>query len=320
MPTALLERRPEPRPERRIEGVLPISARELRFQRRITLLMTIAPLGAVLWAITALWGHGISTTNFWIMTGFYVFTVTGVTVGLHRYFTHKSFRAVQPLRWLLGVAGSMAVEGDLISWVAAHRRHHAYADQAGDPHSPHLIQTPGFKGTLQNLWHAHMGWLFDPEKTDQERWAPDLLKDPMISGISRRFPLFVILSFTLPPLIGLTLTGTFHGMWTAFVWGSLVRIFVLHHMTWSINSICHFYGRRPYDTDEESRNVWAFSILSFGESWHNNHHAFPSSAYLGLEWWQVDLGGYTIRSLKWLGLVRDVRSPTAEQRKAKQLA
>jgi stearoyl-CoA desaturase (delta-9 desaturase) len=319
MTTTLLERRPEPRPERRIEGVIPISARELRFQRRITLLMTVAPLGAVLWAIAALWGHGISATNFWIMIGFYAFTITGVTVGLHRYFTHKSFRAVQPLRWLLGVAGSMAVEGDLISWVAAHRRHHAYADKTGDPHSPHLIQTPGFKGALQNLWHAHAGWLFDPEKTDQDRWAPDLVKDPMISGISRRFPMFVILSFTLPPLLGLVLTGTFHGLWTAFVWGSLVRIFVLHHMTWSINSICHFYGRRPYDTDEQSRNVWSLSLLSFGESWHNNHHAFPSSAYLGLEWWQVDIGGYTIRSLHWLGLVRDVRHPTGEQRKAKRL-
>jgi stearoyl-CoA desaturase (delta-9 desaturase) len=281
--------------------------------------MTIAPLGAVFWAIAALWGRGIGATDLWIMTGFYVFTVTGVTVGLHRYFTHKSFRAVQPLRWLLGVAGSMAVEGDLISWVATHRRHHAYADEEGDPHSPHLVQTAGFRGTLQNLWHAHMGWLFEPEKTDKERWAPDLVKDPMISGISRRFPLFVILSFTLPPLIGLIVTGTFHGMWSAFVWGSLVRIFVLHHMTWSINSICHFYGRRPYDTDEQSRNVWPFSLLSFGESWHNNHHAFPSSAFLGLRWWQVDIGGYTIRSLKFLRLVRDVRSPTAEQRKAKQL-
>ena len=316
MTTTLLERRPEPRPERRIEGVLPISARELRFQRRLTLLMTIAPLGAVLWAITALWGHGITATDFWIMTGFYAFTITGVTVGLHRYFTHKSFRAVQPLRWLLAVAGSMAVEGDVIGWVAAHRRHHAYADKPGDPHSPHLIQTPGLKGALQNLWHAHMGWLFDPERTDQDRWAPDLVKDPMISGISRRFPMLVILSFVTPALLGLLLTGTFHGMWTAFVWGSLVRIFVLHHMTWSINSICHFYGRRPYDTDEQSRNVWQLSVLSFGESWHNNHHAFPSSAYLGLEWWQVDIGGYTIRSLKRLGLITDVRRPTAEQRRA----
>jgi stearoyl-CoA desaturase (delta-9 desaturase) len=319
MPTTLLERRPEPRTTRRIEGIVPIGARELAFQRRITLLMTLAPLGAVVWAIVALWGHGLSTTNFWIMTGFYVFCVTGVTVGLHRYFTHKAFRAVRPIRWLLGVAGSMAVEGDLISWVAAHRRHHAYADQEGDPHSPHLIDTPGLKGTLQNLWHAHVGWLFDPEKTDKERWAPDLVKDPMISRISRRFPLFVVLSFTLPPVIGLALTGSLHGMWTAFVWGSLVRIFVLHHMTWSINSICHFYGRRPYDTDEESRNVWPMSVLSFGESWHNNHHAFPSSAYLGLHWWQVDLGGYTIRALKWLGLVRDVRRPTDEQRKAKRI-
>jgi stearoyl-CoA desaturase (delta-9 desaturase) len=281
--------------------------------------MTLAPLGAVLWAIAALWGHGLAARDFWIMIGFYVFAVTGVTVGLHRYFTHKSFRAVRPVRWLLGVAGSMAIQGDVISWVAAHRRHHAYADKDGDPHSPHLVETPGLKGTLQNLWHAHAGWLFDPEKTDRERWAPDLVKDPMISQISRRFPLFVVLSFTLPPVIGLALTGTFHGMWTAFVWGSLVRIFVLHHMTWSINSICHFYGRRPYETDEESRNVWSLSLLSFGESWHNNHHAFPSSAYLGLEWWQVDLGGYTIRALQWLGLVRDVRHPTDEQRKAKRI-
>jgi stearoyl-CoA desaturase (delta-9 desaturase) len=304
------------RPAKRVEGVVPITGKELRIQRRITVVMTVVPLAAVVWAVIALWGRGIKAGDFWIMISFYLFTGLGVTVGLHRYFTHKAFKAVRPVRWLLGVAGSMAVQGELIAWVAAHRRHHAYADQEGDPHSPHLIEEGG---ALRNLWHAHTGWLFVGEKTDQERWAPDLLKDPMIARISRMSPLYVILSYTLPPLIGLVATGTFHGMWTAFIWGSLVRIFVLHHVTWSINSICHFYGRRPYETDEESRNVWPLAPLSLGESWHNNHHAFPSSAYLGLEWWQIDIGGYTIRALKWLGLVRDVRSPTAEQRKAKQL-
>jgi len=302
---------------KRIEGVVPITGKQLAFQRYITVVMTVVPLAAVVWAVIALWGHGIKPTDFWIMLSFYLFTGLGVTVGLHRYFTHKAFKAVKPVRWLLGVAGSMAVQGELIAWVAAHRRHHAYADQEGDPHSPHLIEDGG---AFLNLWHAHTGWLFVGEKTDKKRWAPDLVKDPMIARIDRMSPFYVVLSYALPPLIGLAVTGTFRGMWTAFIWGSLVRIFVLHHVTWSINSICHFYGRRPFEVDDESRNVWPLGWISLGESWHNNHHAFPSSAYLGLEWWQIDVGGYAIRALKWLGLARDVRSPTAEQRKANQLA
>ena len=309
----LLEREPT----KRIEGVVPITGRTLAFQRYITVVMTVVPLAAVVWAVIALWGSGIKPTDFWIMVSFYLFTGIGVTVGLHRYFTHKSFKAVKPVRWLLGVAGSMAVQGELIAWVAAHRRHHAYADQEGDPHSPHLIEDGG---AFLNLWHAHTGWLFVGEKTDKERWAPDLVKDPMVARIDRMSPFYIVLSYVLPALIGFAATGTFRGLWTAFIWGSLVRIFVLHHVTWSINSICHFYGRRPFEVDDESRNVWPLGWISLGESWHNNHHAFPSSAYLGLEWWQIDVGGYTIRALKWLGLARDVRSPTAEQRKAKQLA
>jgi stearoyl-CoA desaturase (Delta-9 desaturase) len=318
----LLERPPsmaKPVPVRRLEGVIPITGRQLAFQRRITVLMTVAPLVAVAWALVALWGRGIRATDFWVMLSFYVFTVTGITVGFHRLFTHKAFRVVRPLRWLLAVAGSMAVEGTVISWVAAHRRHHAYADQPGDPHSPHLAEANGIKGTLLGLWHAHAGWLFDPEKTDHDRWAPDLVKDPVIARVDKQFPLLVILSFTLPAVIGALVGGSFHSMWTMFVWAGLVRVFLIHHMTWSINSICHFYGRRPYETKEQSRNVWSLSLISFGESWHNNHHRFPSSAFLGLEWWQVDFGGYVIRGFRRLGLARDVREPTKEQRLARRI-
>jgi stearoyl-CoA desaturase (delta-9 desaturase) len=301
-----------------ILGIVPISGRELRFQRRITVLMTVAPLGAFIWAVVALWGHGISARDFWIMLGFYMFTGFGVSVGLHRYFTHKAFKAVRPVRWMLAVAGSMAVEGPLTNWVAAHRRHHAYADEQGDPHSPHLIEETGWRGALRGLWHAHTGWLFDPEKTDHDQWAPDLVKDPMIARVNRQFALWVIVSFVLPGVIGGILGGSFRAVWTAYIWGTLVRVFMLHHVTWSINSICHFYGRRPFEADDESRNVWPLSIITFGEAWHNNHHAFPSSAFLGLRWWEIDPGGYVIRLLRITGLAREVRKPTREQRAAKR--
>jgi stearoyl-CoA desaturase (delta-9 desaturase) len=212
----------------------------------------------------------------------------------------------------LAVTGSMSLQGSLISWVSTHRRHHAYADKEGDPHSPHM-DGAGFAGILRGLWHAHLGWLFDVEKTSAERWAPDLLKDQDLRRIDRAFPWLALTSFALPAVIGLAVTGSATGALRMFLWAGLARIFLLHHVTWSINSICHFYGRRPFETTDESTNNWVLSLISFGESWHNNHHAFPTSAVHGLGKWQVDLSAIVIGGLERLRLVRNVKRVNERQ-------
>jgi stearoyl-CoA desaturase (delta-9 desaturase) len=297
----------------RVRGVIELTAAQIRVQRRITLLVTVLPFIAAVYAITRLWGAGISGLDLTLFLSFYLATGLGITVGYHRLFTHRSFRAVRPVKIALAIFGSYAVEGSVIDWCATHRRHHAFADQYGDPHSPHLAQAPGLKGVLLGLWHAHSGWLFDDEATKPEEYAPDLLADPDIVRISKWFPYLTVGSFILPPMIAFAVTQSFGAAITAFIWGSLVRIFLLHHVTWSINSICHFYGKEAYRAKDESKNVWALSPVSFGESWHNNHHAFQWSARLGLRPWQVDMGWYAIRVLKALRLVRDVKVPTADQ-------
>jgi stearoyl-CoA desaturase (delta-9 desaturase) len=242
-----------------------------------------------------------------------------VTVGYHRLFTHQSFEPRPVLKWILAIAGSMSLQGSLISWVAIHRRHHAFSDKEGDPHSPHLDEGPGITGVARGLWHAHVGWLIAPENTEAERWAPDLLRDPVMKKIDARFPLIAISSFVLPALIGLAVTQSLYGALTAFLWGSLARIFLLHHVTWSINSICHFYGRRPFRSSDFSTNNWVLSILSFGESWHNNHHAFPTSAVHGIGKGQIDLSGGVIRFFEKLNLAQKVKLPTPKQLAAKAL-
>jgi stearoyl-CoA desaturase (Delta-9 desaturase) len=303
-----------------VRGVVRLTAGELRFQRRATLALTTIPLAGVALAIWQLWGTGITALNFWLFLGFYAATGLGITVGFHRLFTHRSFRATAPVRIALAVLGSMAIEGPVVQWCATHRRHHAFADRYGDPHSPHLAKAAGAKGVLLGLWHAHIGWIASSEKSDPEEWTPDLLGDHGIKRVSDATGWLMLASFTLPALIGGLVTGTFGGALSAFVWASLVRMFVLHHVTWSINSICHFYGKEAYRARDESRNVWPMSAISFGESWHNNHHAFPWSARLGLRAWQIDPGWYLIRSLKWMRLVRDVKVPTPQQRAGRALA
>jgi stearoyl-CoA desaturase (delta-9 desaturase) len=248
----------------------------------------------------------------------YCFTGLGVTVGFHRLFTHKSFEAKPWFRNLLAIAGSMAIQGPVIRWVADHRRHHAFADQPGDPHSPHLDEGPGVRGVVKGLWHAHIGWFFDDEQTSANRWAPDLVKDPAMRKIDSLFPLWALLSFGFPALVGFLISGTLQGAITAFLWGSLVRIFFLHHVTWSVNSICHFYGERPYKTKDFSTNNWLLSLVSFGESWHNNHHAFPTSAVHGIGKGQVDLSAGVIRFLQKLGIADDIKVATGKQIDRKQ--
>ena len=296
-----------------VPGVRPLEPRIARLQRRLVLVVTIVPFLGFIAAVATLWGAGLSLLDVGIFLAMYAFTALGVTVGFHRYFTHQGFEAKPWLRNLLAIAGSMAIQGPVIRWVADHRRHHAFSDQPGDPHSPHLDEGPGIKGVLRGLWHAHIGWFFDEEQTSARRWAPDLVKDPAMRTIDKLFPLWAVISFTLPPVIGFAFTGTFHGALTAFLWGSLARIFLLHHVTWSVNSICHFYGNRPFKTTDFSTNNWVLSILSFGESWHNNHHAFPTSAVHGIGKGQIDLTGGVIKLLQKLRLVYDVKVATPKQ-------
>ncbi|MFN2555774.1 MAG: acyl-CoA desaturase [Nitriliruptorales bacterium] len=290
-----------------VRGVVHLDGAKLRFYRRTAVVLTGAPLLGLAAAMLLLWGRGLTALDFGLFFGFYVFTGLGVTVGYHRLFTHRSFEVPLPVRALLAVAGSMAVEGSIIDWVATHRRHHAYADAYGDPHSPHLVAKSGLKGVLAGLWHAHVGWFFAPERTDATRWAPDLQEEPVIRAVDRAFGWLTAASFALPGVIGLVVTRSLVGGVTAFVWGGLVRILLLHHVTWGINSICHFFGSQPFDTRDESTNNWVLSLVSFGESWHNNHHAFPTSARHGILRGQLDPGWRVIRTLEQLGVARNIR-------------
>lgn len=299
-------------------GVKRLDDRRATLQRRLVLLVTVLPFAGFIYAVGLNWGRGLTVTTAAIALAFYVFTGLGITIGFHRHFTHQSFETNRFVKGLLAIAGSMAVQGPVITWVADHRRHHAFADKEGDPHSPHLDEGPGVRGLLKGLWHAHMGWLFSDEQSSAKRWAPDLLKDPMIRRIDRLFPLWMVLTFALPPMIGYVVTGTSSGAISAGLWGSLVRVFFLHHVTWSINSVCHFYGKRPFELDDFSTNNWVLAIISFGESWHNNHHAFPSSAVHGIGRGQVDMTGGAITLLEKLGLARNVKRVQEKQILAKQ--
>jgi stearoyl-CoA desaturase (Delta-9 desaturase) len=301
-----------PRPAAPVQGLEHLSPRQERFQRRTILFITVAPLVGLIAAVISLWGWGLTVADVVAFGIFYAFTGLGVTIGYHRLFTHRSFEAARPVRAILAVAGSMSLQGSVISWVSTHRRHHAYADKEGDPHSPHL-ETDGVGGIFKGLWHAHLGWLFSPEKTSAQRWAPDLLKDRDLTRIDKAFPPLAIASMALPAVAGLALTGTFAGGLRMFLWAGLVRIFLLHHVTWSVNSICHFYGKRPFETTDESTNNWMLSLISFGESWHNNHHAFPTSAVHGLGRWQIDLSGFAIKALERFRLARNVKGVNERQ-------
>ena len=308
----------DPAPE--VPGVRVLDEKTARFQKKLVLVVTVLPFLGLIAAVASAWGNGLGGLEVALFMTMYVFAGFGVTVGYHRLFTHQSFQTKPWVRNAFAIAGSMAIQGPVIRWVADHRRHHAFADQPGDPHSPHLDEGPGVRGVLKGLWHAHMGWLFSEEQTSARRWAPDLVKDPAMRTIDRLFPLWALLSLGLPPLVGFVVTGTLAGTASAFLWGSLVRIFMLHHVTWSINSICHFYGDRPYQTTDFSTNNWMLSLISFGESWHNNHHAFPTSAVHGLRPFQIDPSGGLIRSLKLLGLAWDVKTVSPKQQKAKSAA
>ncbi|HZN89147.1 MAG TPA: acyl-CoA desaturase [Thermoleophilaceae bacterium] len=280
-----------------------------RFEKRVNLAAVAIPFLAAIAAIVILWNQAVSWTDLAIFAAMYVLTGVGVTVGFHRMLTHRSFLVPKWLEYTFAGFGSMAVQGPVIDWVADHRKHHAHADHEGDPHSPHVGHGDGVGGVLRGLWHAHVGWLLDRQgQASTRKYARDLYEDRGMRHISRAFPWFVLAGLALPALAGWLLTGTLAGAATGLLWGGLVRIFFVHHVTWSVNSVCHFLGNRRFETDDHSTNVPWLSLLSFGESWHHNHHAFPRSAEHGLRRWEraLDPSALVIWTLEKLGLARKV--------------
>ncbi len=280
------------------------------------------PPVALVTAIVLLWHRAVGSLELAVMAVLYVLTALGVTLGYHRMFTHRALDGSRPVRAILAVLGSMAVEGSVITWVADHRKHHAFTDQAGDPHSPHL-SGPGFAGAVKGLWHAHVGWLFQTVgQADRERFAPDLVKDRMIRVIDRLFPLWAALGLLVPFALGWLIGGSPGVALTTLLWAGLVRVLLLHHVTWSINSVCHFVGRRRFEVDDESRNVFWLAPFSMGEAWHHNHHAFPTSAFHGLRFWErvSDPTGLVIALMERLGLVWSVVRISPERQAAKLAA
>jgi len=269
----------------------------------------ILPMIALVAAIPLVWGWGVQWHDLGMMAALYVVGCLGITVGFHRHFTHKSFKASTWLRVVLGVAGSLAAQGPVLNWVADHRRHHAYSDKEGDPHSPWLFGTSA-PAVAKGFIHAHFGWLLDRGKTNLRRFVPDLLADRAILRVSNSFGWLVAASLLLPALIGGLVTWSWWGAATGFFWGGIVRMGVLHHITWSINSICHMIGRRPFASRDRSRNFWPLAILSMGESWHNLHHADPTCARHGVLRGQVDISARLIWIFERFGWAYDVRWPT----------
>jgi stearoyl-CoA desaturase (delta-9 desaturase) len=279
------------------------------------------PLVGLIVAVVLLWDRAVGPLELALLFVLYLATAFGVTLGYHRMFTHRAFEASRAFRATLAILGSMAVQGPVITWVADHRKHHTFTDHEGDPHSPHLSGS-GVWGTIKGLWHAHVGWLFETVGTaERERFAPDLLGDRGLRVIDKLFFVWVGLSFAIPFALGWILGGGFAAALTALLWGGFVRVFVLHHVTWSINSVCHFIGRRRFDIEDESRNVFWLAPFSMGEAWHHNHHAFPTSAFHGLSRFErlADPTGLLIAVLEKLGVVWNVVRISPERQRAKAL-
>ena len=279
----------------------------------------LLPFAAFTAAVILTWNDLVGPSDLAIFAGLYLFSAFGITIGYHRLLTHRSFEAPRPVRYALAIMGQTAVQGPVVDWVADHRKHHAFTDEEGDPHSPHL-HGGGLKGALHGLYHAHVGWLFVTQgRADRRRYARDLMDDPLMKRISKAFLWNVAAGLALAFVLGLAITGTLKGGLTALLWGGFVRVFFVHHITWSINSVCHFFGRRRFAIDDHSTNVFWLALPSLGESWHHNHHAFPRSARHGLRWWEIDVTGLVIMAMKRLGLARDVVTVSPEKQ-AERLA
>ncbi|MGW1991045.1 acyl-CoA desaturase [Embleya sp. NPDC001921] len=316
--TSVLEAERKPADDAAPRGTL--GGERKHFAEQIALALFIGiPFLALVAAVPAAWGWGLSWHDVVIGVVMYAITGHGITIGFHRYFTHGSFKAKRPVRIALAIAGNMAVQGPLVRWVADHRKHHKFSDKEGDPHSPWRYGT-SVGALAKGLWWAHMGWLFDVEQTSQEKYAPDLLKDRDMIRVSRQFPLWVAVSLGAPALVGGLWAWSWQGAVTAFFWAGLVRVGLLHHVTWSINSICHAVGDHPFKSRDRSGNVWWLAIPSMGESWHNLHHADQTSARHGVLRGQLDSSARAIRWMEKLGWVWDVRWPDRERVAARRAA
>ena len=302
--SASLQERPSPAPL--FEG------RKSVVEQSLVIAFMVVPVLALAVAVPLAWGWGLSVADVVIAFVAYVVSGMGVTVGFHRYFTHSSFKAPRPMRVALAIAGSLAFQGGVVSWVADHRRHHAFSDKEGDPHSPWLFGT-GPVAVARGFWHAHMGWLLDRDRTNARRFAPDLLADRDILAVDRCFILLTVASLGVPALVGGLVSWSWWGALTALLWGGLVRVGLLHHVTWSINSICHMFGSRPFASRDRSANVWWLALLSFGESWHNLHHADPTCARHGVKRGQIDVSARLVWIFEKCGWVHSVRWPTARR-------
>jgi stearoyl-CoA desaturase (delta-9 desaturase) len=285
--------------------------------RVANLVAILVPIAGLVAAMVLMWGWGLGWVELTLMGVMYLLSGFGVTIGYHRLFTHKSFQTGRTMTAILGVLGSMSVEGPITRWVAFHRRHHQHSDTHEDPHSPHT-HGGGVVNIIRGFWRAHAGWMFERPAPGLERYVPDLTSDRLVRVLSSLFPLWAVLGVMLPALAGGVITMSWTGALLGFLWGGLVRILLVHHITWSVNSICHLWGTRPFRSRDESRNNAIVGVLAFGEGWHNNHHAFPTSARHGLRWWELDTSYMVIWALARLRLVWNVRVPAPERMRSKR--
>jgi len=278
-----------------------------KLEKGVNLGAVVVPFIATITAIVLLWNSWVTAADLIIAAVMYVLTAVGITVGFHRLLTHRSFQTSKPLEYTFAILGSMAVQGPVIAWVADHRKHHAHTDEEGDPHSPHVSPDGGVQSVFKGLWHAHSGWLMSSQgRADWKKYAPDLYEDKGMRYINRHFGFLVYMSLAIPALAGFLVSGTLAGAAGGLLWGGFVRIFFVHHVTWSVNSVCHFLGTRRFDTDDRSTNVFWLALPSLGESWHHNHHAFPRSAVHGLKKWEIDPSAMIITGMEKVGLARKV--------------
>ena len=291
-----------------------------RLERSINLIAVTLPFAAFAVAVALLWNRAVGPLDLVLLAVLYVVIALGVTVGYHRLLTHAAFGSPPAVRYALAVLGSMAVQGPVIDWVADHRKHHAHTDEEGDPHSPHGHGS-GFAGMVRGLLYAHMGWLLDTQGQARKRkYAPDLLEDPGMRAINRLFVPLALFGLLVPFALGWAIGGDLRDGLTGLLWGGLVRVFLLHHVTWSINSVCHFFGRRRFETDDHSTNVAWLALPSLGEAWHHNHHAFPRSSRHGLRRLELDPSAMVITAMERLGLARNVIRISPERQQARLAA
>ncbi|CAA9462396.1 MAG: Fatty acid desaturase; Delta-9 fatty acid desaturase [uncultured Solirubrobacteraceae bacterium] len=292
-----------------------------RFEKAANLFVVVVPFIAFVAAVVLLWNRLVDTSDLVIFFVMYCAAGLGVTIGFHRLLTHRAFQTHKPLQYFWAILGQMAVQGPVIDWVADHRKHHAHTDQPGDPHSPHVDREDGWKGSLRGLYHAHMGWLMmNHGQAQRSQYARDLTEDPGMRRINRSFHWIVLAGLAIPFLMGLAIDRTIEGALTGLLWGGPVRMFFQHHVTWSINSVCHFFGRRRFDVEDHSTNVFWLALPSFGESWHHNHHAFPRSAEHGLKWYELDVSAWIIKAMKKVGLAWNVTIISPERQEQKLAA